>query len=149
MSAWFAMKQASAGANVVNAVSLSVNTAIHTDMLPVASVTSSAAAMRNVAASASTPPASASESAPIATDKADNSLNTSKAAEKSAAFSDANSNRSKRVVSRHRSGTPTCGAQLGWLSHVGAFAPRSRCTNQTAQIVTNERMKNAPHKESR
>ena len=36
-------------------------------------------------------PASASESAPIATEKADNSLNTSKAAEKSAAFSDANS----------------------------------------------------------
>jgi len=44
------MRQASAGANVVNAVSLSVNTVIHTGMLPVASVISSAAAMRNVAA---------------------------------------------------------------------------------------------------
>src|SRR4029079_1682451 len=91
MSAWFATRQASAGANVVNAVSLSVNTVIHTGMLPVASVISSAAVMGTAAASASTPQASASESAPIATEKADNSLSTSKAAEKSAAFSDANS----------------------------------------------------------
>jgi len=62
---------------------------IHTDMLPVASVISSAAVMGT--ASGSKPPASASESAPIAIEEADNSLNTSKAAEKSAAFSDANS----------------------------------------------------------
>jgi hypothetical protein len=76
------MRQASAGANVVNAVSLSVNTVIHTGMLPVASAISSAAAMRkNVAASASAPPALVSESAPIATENADNSLNMSKAAE--------------------------------------------------------------------
>ena len=71
-SAWFAMRPASAGASVVNAVSLSVNTAIHTDMLPAASVISSVAAMGKVAGSASARPASASESALIATDKADN-----------------------------------------------------------------------------
>ena len=80
------MRQANAGANAVNAVSLSVSTVIHMDMLPAASVISSAAAMGTVAASASAPPASASESAPIAIEEADNSLNTSKAAEKSAAF---------------------------------------------------------------
>ena len=84
-SAWSAMSQANAGVSVVNAASSSVSV-IHTDMLPAASVISSAAAMGTVAASASTPPASASESAPIATEKADNSLNTSKAADFSAAF---------------------------------------------------------------
>ena len=120
-----------AGVNVVNAASSSVSTVIYTDMLPAASVISSAAAMGTVAASASTPPASASESAPITTEKTDNSLNTSKAADFSAAFSDANSNRSERVVSRHRTGTPACGAQRApFFTDEGrllrAAAPRTR-----------------------
>ena len=80
------MRQASAGASVVNAVSLSVSPVIPTDKLHDASVISSVAVMEMAAVSAFTPPASASESAPIATEQTDNGLNASKAAEKSAAF---------------------------------------------------------------
>jgi hypothetical protein len=50
------MKTAVAGANVVNAVSSPVTQAIHTDTL-LAGVISSAAAMKNVAVSASVLPA--------------------------------------------------------------------------------------------
>ena len=72
-------------------------TAIHTDMLPVASAISSVAATGKVAASASARPASASESAPIATEKADNSLEYEQSrGEIRGFFSDANSNISER-----------------------------------------------------
>ena len=61
-SAWFATKLANAGVNVVNAASSSASKVIFdTDMLPAANVTSSVAATRNAAASASARPASASE----------------------------------------------------------------------------------------
>ena len=73
-SAWFAMSQANAGANVVNAVSLSMSTVNHTDMLPAVSAISSAGATGTVAASASALPVSASESMPTATETAGKSL---------------------------------------------------------------------------
>ena len=67
-------ESANAGTNVVNAVSLSVSTVNHTDMLPAVSAISSAGATGTVAASASALPVSASESVPTATETAGKSL---------------------------------------------------------------------------
>src|SRR4029453_17076249 len=145
-SAWFVMKQANAGANAVKAVSLSASTAIHTDMLPVASAISNVAATAMVAASASARPVSASESAPIVTEKVDNDLNTSKAAGKSAAFSDANWNSSERMVSRHSERRRSAWAALHMR---GACSPQPLHEPKSPDHTERENEKRSAGKERR